>query len=93
MPYSLRGDQPGCPGWAVVDTATGKTVPGGCHPDRAAAAKHLKALKANVPAQDLGLMVSYTDAPGGTMQIGAAGLRAQIADRFRRDTEAANNAG
>jgi hypothetical protein len=48
MPWHLDSSHPSCSGWAVVLDATGKVVPGGCHPTKAAALKHLAALNANV---------------------------------------------
>jgi hypothetical protein len=41
MPYRLEGN-------CVVNSDTGKTVPGGCHPNRKKALAHLQALYANV---------------------------------------------
>lgn len=49
MPYELRKGGGGCKGWAVVKQGSGAVVPGGCHPTRAKAVAHLRALYANVP--------------------------------------------
>jgi hypothetical protein len=48
MPWHLDSDHPACSGWAVVLDATGKVVPGGCHPTKAKALAHLAALNVNV---------------------------------------------
>jgi len=51
MPYkTMKTDQ--CPTsnpWGVVNKATGKVVPGGCHATQDEAQKHLGALQSNVP--------------------------------------------
>lgn len=46
MPYEVRhaGSQ-----FCVYNKATGKRVPGGCHPTSAEATKHMRAMYANVP--------------------------------------------
>jgi HK97 family phage prohead protease len=44
MPWHLEQGKPGCSGWAVVKTSTGKTV--GCHQTKAQAQKQLAALYA-----------------------------------------------
>src|SRR6266487_1511799 len=52
MPYHLDDNSSQCPKskpHAVINTATGKVVPGGCHESHAKALAHLKALYANVP--------------------------------------------
>jgi phage head maturation protease len=57
MPWHLDSKHSGCSGWAVVLDATGKIVPGGCHPTKAKALAHLAALNANVKE------ASMTDQP------------------------------
>ena len=44
MPWEVRDDQPGCDGWAVVQTETDETA--GCHDSEAAAQAQLRALYA-----------------------------------------------
>lgn len=46
MPWHLESDNPGCSGWAVVKTDTGKVV--GCHKTKGDAQSQLDALHANV---------------------------------------------
>jgi hypothetical protein len=53
MPWHLDSDHPACSGWAVVLDATGKVVPGGCHPTKAKALAHLAALNVNVKGADM----------------------------------------
>lgn len=47
MPYDVRQGVSGCDGFAVVVSSSGKLV--GCHPTKAAATRHQRALYANVP--------------------------------------------
>lgn len=47
MPYRVSQGAGSCSGYAVVVTTTGRVV--GCHPSRARAERHLRALYANVP--------------------------------------------
>lgn len=47
MPYKVASDVEGCPGFAVVKSDTGEMV--ACHTTKAEAAKHVRALYANVP--------------------------------------------
>ena len=44
MPWHLDDQHSDCDGWAVVKDSTGDVVPGGCHPTKTQAQKHLAAL-------------------------------------------------
>lgn len=48
MPYHISTEMAGCSGYAVVNSATGRIVPGGCHDRRSDAQEHMAALYANV---------------------------------------------
>jgi hypothetical protein len=47
MPYKIASDVEGCSGYAVIKPETGEVV--GCHAVKVDAAKHIRALYANVP--------------------------------------------
>jgi len=67
--------------YCVAKTPEGTVVPGGCHPTKAKATDHMRALYANVPdakaaatpsvfVNDTGVSVTWTTANGNTIAVG-----------------------
>ncbi len=85
MPWKTRSDHPDCSGFAVVNSDTGKMVPGGCHKTKKDAEAHSRALWANAgdeaaAAHDL---LHFAEADNSTWDANAAMSACDSASCYR----------
>lgn len=72
MPYDIRQNVPGCSGYAVVKSKSGKIV--GCHKTKEDAQKHLTALRINVESVEKAVGESKNIPSGGMVSAAKRAL-------------------